>query len=450
MTATTPFSFLSFNVENDSNALRAGLRLDSEADDSHWYGQDKTQNSRQENFNFGLASLAYPSANPVTQPMQEFMLQVMDSEAFNSSAMLSNSSQESQSQDISQWSSSFSGMPFLNLQWQQQAQLGNNSPVAFTNSFINHPRQSSDTSKSEDYAHLASSSAASPPFSLKPPPPSRSSTYSLWQRRLTSKHQSLEEHHLCPSDPLLTSQSSNLYGQSNQDEKHNDSCQECNTLGSFSSLESMNPTAAALVESASSQGDESSIQHSLLFPRSSSWDSMVASSNTFDPSILQGAQWIAEHHTLNSHSSITSDFSTASSNFPITHLSPSTSNYTERDMEEEVSEEEKNQDVEDGRRYKSARSKTTAFCNPASSSVSFSCASKGVINKVATGRGGETRHLCPQAGCSKTFSTSGHARRHSRIHSSLRPFQCSSCSSTFSRRDNCVSHERSRHRSSKY
>jgi hypothetical protein len=61
----------------------------------------------------------------------------------------------------------------------------------------------------------------------------------------------------------------------------------------------------------------------------------------------------------------------------------------------------------------------------------------------------ETRHLCPFTGCDKHFSTSGHARRHSRIHASLRPFECPhiDCDATFTRRDNCSQHQKSRHRS---
>lgn len=58
-----------------------------------------------------------------------------------------------------------------------------------------------------------------------------------------------------------------------------------------------------------------------------------------------------------------------------------------------------------------------------------------------------TRHVCPYPGCDKHFSTSGHARRHSRIHYDLRPFECphEGCSATFTRRDNCTQHQRARH-----
>lgn len=88
---------------------------------------------------------------------------------------------------------------------------------------------------------------------------------------------------------------------------------------------------------------------------------------------------------------------------------------------------------------------------------------KGMINKVIvppapgtlsdavdvrTGETGQMRHMCPHAGCDKHFSTSGHARRHSRIHDCLRPFECphEGCHATFTRRDNCTQHQRARHK----
>lgn len=88
---------------------------------------------------------------------------------------------------------------------------------------------------------------------------------------------------------------------------------------------------------------------------------------------------------------------------------------------------------------------------------------KGVISKVIvpsapgvpsdavdlrTGESGQMRHMCPFPGCDKHFSTSGHARRHSRIHDCLRPFECphEGCHATFTRRDNCTQHQRARHR----
>lgn len=84
---------------------------------------------------------------------------------------------------------------------------------------------------------------------------------------------------------------------------------------------------------------------------------------------------------------------------------------------------------------------------------------KGVISKLVVSKGTksqgdsdadedqEVRHVCPVAGCNKHFSTSGHARRHSRIHAALRPFECphDGCGATFTRRDNCTQHQRARH-----
>ncbi|CEH16970.1 FOG: Zn-finger [Ceraceosorus bombacis] len=57
------------------------------------------------------------------------------------------------------------------------------------------------------------------------------------------------------------------------------------------------------------------------------------------------------------------------------------------------------------------------------------------------------RYVCRHPGCDKTFSTSGHARRHSHVHSPLCPFICphEGCDATFSRRDNCTQHQRARH-----
>jgi hypothetical protein len=69
------------------------------------------------------------------------------------------------------------------------------------------------------------------------------------------------------------------------------------------------------------------------------------------------------------------------------------------------------------------------------------------------GMGGEKldgtlqRYQCIQAGCLKSFTTSGHARRHSRTHVSHKLFLCphEGCDSKFTRRDNCRQHQRARH-----
>jgi hypothetical protein len=71
--------------------------------------------------------------------------------------------------------------------------------------------------------------------------------------------------------------------------------------------------------------------------------------------------------------------------------------------------------------------------------------SNGTIDKDSDGM----RHTCPHPNCGKDFSTSGHARRHCRIHTNMRPFVCPhrECFSTFTRRDNCVQHQKTVHRS---
>lgn len=72
---------------------------------------------------------------------------------------------------------------------------------------------------------------------------------------------------------------------------------------------------------------------------------------------------------------------------------------------------------------------------------------EGKLVHVQLREGNETRYSCPCNGCDKHFSTSGHARRHSRIHSKLEPFSCPhiGCLATFTRRDNCTHHQRVRH-----
>ncbi|UZJ55622.1 hypothetical protein CBS101457_004942 [Exobasidium rhododendri] len=70
-----------------------------------------------------------------------------------------------------------------------------------------------------------------------------------------------------------------------------------------------------------------------------------------------------------------------------------------------------------------------------------------ILHDGTAGDGEEVRHQCPYPGCGKHYSTSGHARRHSRYHVDLRPFQCpfDGCFSTFTRSDNCSQHQRSIH-----
>lgn len=65
--------------------------------------------------------------------------------------------------------------------------------------------------------------------------------------------------------------------------------------------------------------------------------------------------------------------------------------------------------------------------------------------------GGKKRYPCPFPGCDKTFSTSGHSSRHSRIHTGEKPYRCSypGCNAQFSRYDNSLQHYRTHIISSK-
>jgi len=77
-------------------------------------------------------------------------------------------------------------------------------------------------------------------------------------------------------------------------------------------------------------------------------------------------------------------------------------------------------------------------------------ASKEVVSPVSDSSSppGSKRYLCPVSTCDRNFSTSGHAQRHSRIHSGIRPFKCphKDCHTTFTRSDNCLQHQRSLHK----
>ena len=52
------------------------------------------------------------------------------------------------------------------------------------------------------------------------------------------------------------------------------------------------------------------------------------------------------------------------------------------------------------------------------------------------------RFPCKHAGCSQTFSTSGHLSRHMKIHSGEKPHVCfiQNCQSSFARKDNMMQH----------
>ncbi|CAO1638779.1 unnamed protein product [Sympodiomycopsis kandeliae] len=60
---------------------------------------------------------------------------------------------------------------------------------------------------------------------------------------------------------------------------------------------------------------------------------------------------------------------------------------------------------------------------------------------------GKKRYPCNHPGCDKTFSTSGHAARHNRIHTGQKPYRCTfpGCKASFSRQDNALAHFRTGH-----
>lgn len=83
-----------------------------------------------------------------------------------------------------------------------------------------------------------------------------------------------------------------------------------------------------------------------------------------------------------------------------------------------------------------------------SSSSSFSRNNNGESSSSSKVEA-KKRHQCPHPGREKDFSTSGHARRHSRIHDDVHPFVCphQNCPATFTRKDNLKQHRRIKHSS---
>ncbi|PWN41521.1 hypothetical protein IE81DRAFT_291768, partial [Ceraceosorus guamensis] len=76
---------------------------------------------------------------------------------------------------------------------------------------------------------------------------------------------------------------------------------------------------------------------------------------------------------------------------------------------------------------------------PSESSGTRSGAPK-VLSSSPVTIGGKKRYPCAFPECDKTFSTSGHAARHHRIHSGRKPYRCTfpGCNASFSRQDNSL------------
>lgn len=61
---------------------------------------------------------------------------------------------------------------------------------------------------------------------------------------------------------------------------------------------------------------------------------------------------------------------------------------------------------------------------------------------VDTSESAQVLHVCDYASCRRQFKRLEHLRRHSRMHTQLRPFHCQVCSKAFSRSDNLSTHVR--------
>jgi len=88
------------------------------------------------------------------------------------------------------------------------------------------------------------------------------------------------------------------------------------------------------------------------------------------------------------------------------------------------------------------RRSSTGESTTASSRTGAQVGRKGSSNSQIIG--GKKRYPCSYPGCDKTFSTSGHAARHNRIHTGSKPYRCTfpGCNASFSRQDNSLQHYR--------
>lgn len=131
-------------------------------------------------------------------------------------------------------------------------------------------------------------------------------------------------------------------------------------------------------------------------------------------------------------------------------LEPSTSNSSASDSPSEPRHDDLSQS---GSQSSEDRPSTLKRPNsaPSSSSQPPQKEAEAKDSRKAPTTGRKKRYPCPFPGCEKTFSTSGHSSRHSRIHTGVKPYRCSypGCNAQFSRYDNSLQHYRTHIISSK-
>lgn len=324
----------------------------------------------------------------------------------------------------------------------------------------------------------------------------RSQTEPLWQRRLNAKNKELESLHVQTSEPDITAQRSPSYASSNGDQMLSATMPTSGLPDN--DLTHASPETMRMLhlpgdqqESANRNGASSNMsgQTSSL---SNGYGSYPLMDNNSMQSMQQGIQTYSGDYQygsnmayidpfnngnmMNSHDMNTMNFMQSSVNgLPATQNQQARSprlygqailtNGAKTRRVRGLSNASMKLAVHDlaAASANAGHNTSSQYASSAHTQSSAHNSGKGMISKVIvppapgvlsdavdvrTGEAGQMRHMCPHAGCDKHFSTSGHARRHSRIHDCLRPFECphEGCHATFTRRDNCTQHQRARHK----